>query len=96
MRSVQPARGGALGSPRRKAAVVVTCAALAAGLGASPAAQASPRDNLANARLCLNGGWKTLKTLDGRSFRNQGLCIVYALFGGRFAPPPSPTGGGGE
>ena len=31
--------------------------------------------------LCLHDGWKTLKTSNGRSFRNLGACVVYALFG---------------
>jgi len=67
-----------------------------AGLGATASAQAAPRDNLANARLCLHDGWKTLKTSSGRPFRNLGSCVVYALFGGQFALPPSPAPGGGE
>jgi hypothetical protein len=86
---------------RRKAAIVAAAGGVLVGaLGASAPAQAAPRDNLANARLCLRGGWKTLTTANGRSFRNQGLCIVYALFGGQFSPgtPPAPPGGdsGGE
>ena len=80
---------------RAAATVLVAASVLIAGLVASSPAQAAPRDNLANARLCLHDGWKTLKALDGRSFRNTGSCVVYALFGGQFAPPP-PSGGGGE
>ena len=80
---------------RRYVAVfLVAFVVLVAGLIASSPAQAAPRDNLAKARLCLHDGWKTLKTSDGRSFRNLGACVVYALFGGQFGTPPS--GGGGE
>ena len=80
---------------RRYAAIfLVACVVLVAGLVASSSAQAAPRDNLAKAKLCLHDGWKTLKTSDGRSFRNLGACVVYALFGGQFGTPPA--GGGGE
>jgi hypothetical protein len=34
------------------------------------------------ARLCRHGGWRTLQTSDGQSFRNQGRCIRYAKHGG--------------
>jgi len=74
---------------------------LVAGLVASPSAKAGPRENVANARLCLvNNGWRTLTTRNGSHFRNVGACVVYALFGGTFAtapttPPAPPTGGGG-
>jgi hypothetical protein len=54
-------------------------------------AQAAPRDNLANARLCLGGGWTTLQTAGNRPFRNVGWCVLYALVGGRFASPPPPS-----
>ena len=74
------------------------------GVGAltgGPAAQAAPRDNVQNARQCLNGGWHTLNTAEGKSFRNVRDCLFYALRGGQFAPSPSPTPpppptGGGE
>jgi len=82
---------------RRCAAIALTtCAVLVGGLVASSPAQAAPRDNVANARLCLNGGWRTLTTANGRHFRNLGQCVVYALVGGQFGtpPPPPPTGGG--
>ena len=75
---------------------------LIAGLVASPSAKAGPRENVANARLCLvNNGWRTLTTLNGGHFRNVAGCLVYALLGGKFAPttpttpPTPPTGGGG-
>jgi len=77
---------------RYAAIVVVACTVLVAGLGAGTA-QAAPRDNVANARLCLNGGWKTLTTSNGRHFRNVGQCVIYALFGGQFGsttPPATP------
>ena len=79
---------------RRHAAVfAVTCTGIATGLIASAPAQAAPRDNLAQAKRCQHDGWKTLKTIDGRSFRNQGWCIAYALLGGQFSST-TPTGGG--
>jgi hypothetical protein len=85
---------GSAGLRRRTATLLLASAVLAGGLAASSPAQASPRDNLANARLCLHDGWKTLKTANGHSFRNQGSCIVYALFGGQFAPSQPPSDGG--
>jgi hypothetical protein len=92
---------GRAGVRRRTATLLLTGAILVGGLAASSPAQAAPRDNLANARLCLRDGWKTLKTANGRAFRNVGTCVVYALFGGDFATPtspptvPPPTDGGG-
>ena len=70
----------------------VTVVAMLGGLFWSAPAQAAPRDNLANARKCLNGGWRGLQTSAGRSFPNVGWCVVYALVGGQFgsAPPPPP------
>jgi hypothetical protein len=80
---------------RYAATLLATTAIVVSGLIASSPAQASPRDNLANAKLCLlHQGWQTLKASDGSSFRNLGGCIVYALRGGQFAPPPPPAGGG--
>ena len=73
---------------------LVAASVLVTGLAASSPAQAAPPANVTNAKLCLHDGWKTLKTSDGRSFRNTGFCVIYAIFGGQFAPPPS--GGGGE
>jgi hypothetical protein len=75
-------------------AAVAGVATLGGSLWTAPA-QAAPRDNLANARLCLGGGWTTLRTTGNRPFRNVGWCVVYALAGGRFAtstptPPPPP------
>jgi hypothetical protein len=83
---------------RIAAAIALVVAAVAVGLAASSAAQAAPRDNIANARLCLRGGWQTLQTSSGRQFRGLGHCIVYALFGRQFAssgPGGSETGGTG-
>lgn len=91
MRLLLHAGGGRL----RLAAAIALAAAtvLLAGLLSAPPAQAGLRDNLANARLCLHGGWATLQTSTGRSFRNAGWCVIYALAGGQFgvpAPPPPP------
>jgi hypothetical protein len=74
------------------AIIVVACAVIVTGIASAPA-QAAPRDSLANARLCLHDGWKTLKTSDGRSFRNLGSCVVFAIFGGQFGST-TPSGGG--
>ena len=82
---------------RRYAAVtLVACSMLLTGLVAG-SAQAAPPPNLVNARLCLNNGWRTLTTSDGRHFRNVGQCVWYALFGGQFGTPSTGggTGGGG-
>jgi hypothetical protein len=80
---------------RRYAAVaLVACSMLLAGLVAG-SAQAAPPPNVVNARQCLNGGWRTLTTSDGRHFRNLGQCVVYALLGGQFGTPPSTGGSGG-
>jgi hypothetical protein len=92
MRLLRPKDGSKL--HRLAAIVLVAAVVLIAGFMSSSPAQAAPRDNLANARLCLHDGWKTLKTSNGRAFRNLGSCVVYALFGGQFAPPPSPGGSG--
>jgi hypothetical protein len=40
------------------------------------------------ARLCRHGGWRTLRTSDGQSFRNQGRCIRYAKHGGILTSQP--------
>jgi hypothetical protein len=37
-----------------------------------------------NAKLCQNGGWQTLRRLDGSLFANQGACVSYAAQGGTF------------
>ena len=84
------------GDRRRRAAALLVATVISIGIGvASAPAQAAPRDNLNNARRCLQGGWRTLTTSDGRSFRNLGQCVVYALRGGQF-PVSAPPGGGGE
>jgi len=79
---------------RRVATVLVAVSVAGAGLVASSTAQAAPPPSVQNAKLCLHDGWKTLKTSDGRSFRNVGQCVIYALLGGHFSTPPG--GGGGE
>jgi hypothetical protein len=79
---------------RRYAAVVlVACTVLVAGLASS--AQAAPPPNVVNARQCLHGGWRTLTTSDGRSFRNVGQCVWYALLGGQFGTPSTGGSNGG-
>jgi len=77
----------------------VALVALVGGL-AGPA-NAAPRDNFANARLCLvNAGWRTLVTTTGQHFRTPLQCVFYALSGRSFGttatttpppPPPAPT-----
>jgi hypothetical protein len=79
---------------RIAAAAALMVSALAVGLMTSSAAQAAPRDNLANARLCLRGGWHDLQTSRGRPFRGVAQCVVYALFGGKFAA--TDPGGSGD
>lgn len=78
---------------------LVTAVVLVVGLVSVTSGNAAPRDNLLNARQCLRGGWHTLQTSTGRSFRGPFGCIVYALRGGTFgavtppaeeAPPPPP------
>ena len=82
-------------SRRRAATILITTVVAVGALSGGTAAQAAPRDNWQNARKCLQGGWRTLKTLDGRSFRGVGQCVIYAMRGGQFAPaatstPPAP------
>lgn len=50
-------------------------------LGASPASAASNADN---AKLCQKGGWETVQTATGDSFKNQGDCVSYTAQGGQF------------
>lgn len=78
---------------------LVTVVVLVVGLVPATSGSAAPRDNLLNARKCLRGGWHTLQTTSGRSFRGPFGCIVYALRGGVFGvvtppseevPPPPP------
>jgi hypothetical protein len=75
---------------RRGATLLVTTVVGIAALTGGQAAQAAPRDNVQNAMKCLNGGWRTLTTSQGRSFRGVADCIVYALRGGQFGTPPPP------
>lgn len=39
-------------------------------------------------RMCKHGGWRTLQTSDGESFRNQGQCIRYTAHGGILSSQP--------
>lgn len=87
MRSCRLERGGRL---RLGVASLLAVAAIAV-TGLAAPAQAAPRDNLLNARLCLRGGWTTLQTSTGRSFRHVVWCLAYALNGGRFGTPEPPA-----
>ena len=81
--------GGRL--PLWAAIALVVSVVLVAGLLPASTATAAPPANVANAQRCLHGGWKTLFTLAGQPFKNQGACIVYALRDGVFG-----SAGGGE
>jgi len=79
---------------------LVTVVVVVVGLVSATSGVAAPRDNVLNARQCLRGGWHTLQTAGGRSFRGPFDCIVYALRGGAFGtvtppaeevPPPPPA-----
>ena len=76
---------------RRAATLLITTVVGVGALTGGTAAQAAPRDNVQNARQCLNGGWRTRKTAEGKSFRNVRDGLFYALRGGQFAAAPSPT-----
>jgi hypothetical protein len=89
-----------LGIGTRMRVGLVTVVVLAVGLVSATSGVAAPRDNVRNAALCLRGGWHTLQTTGGRSFRGPFDCIIYALRGNAFGtvtPPteevPPPTGG---
>jgi hypothetical protein len=87
-------QGGSMSTKMRLVAVMaLAVSAMAVGLATTSDAQAGPRQNLANARLCLRGGWTSLQTSDGRAFRSLGRCVVYALFGGEFGSAAPDTGG---
>ena len=36
---------------------------------------------------CKDGGWKTLSTAGGDSFKSQGQCVAYVIHGGTFEQP---------
>ena len=84
--------GGADRLRRGVALMLISVAVLVCGLVSSSTAQAAPRDNVANAKLCLHNGWRTLRTSTGGSFRNVGHCVIYALVGGKFGSAPAPPG----
>ncbi len=95
-----------LGIGNRLRVGLVTVVVVVVGLVSATSGAAAPRDNIRNATLCVRaGGWHTLQTANGRSFRGPFDCIVYALRGGAFGtvappteevpPPPPPSGGGG-
>ena len=82
------------GRARLGLAIVLT---LVFGLVGSTGASAAPGDNLRNAVKCLQraGGWQSLQTSSGGSFRGPFSCVIYALRGGAFGgivlpPPPAP------
>ena len=72
-------------------------AVFALGLLSSSMASASPGDNV-RGKPCFNGGWMTLYTSTGGTFKNQGQCVSYVVNGGVFgqAPGTPPPSGGGE
>jgi hypothetical protein len=76
--------------PRR----LIVAAVFVLGLVSSSVASASPGENV-RAKPCFNGGWMTLTTFTGGTFKNQGQCVSYVVNGGVFGQP-STGGGGGE
>ena len=90
-----------LGIGNRLRVGLVTVVVVVVGLVSATSGVAAPRDNVRNAALCVRaGGWHTLQTSTGRSFRGPFDCILYALRGGAFGtvtppaeevPPPPPA-----
>ena len=81
-----------LGIGNRLRVGLVTAVVVVVGLVSTASGVAAPRDNILNARQCLRGGWHSLQTNSGRTFRGPVDCILYALRGGTFGsvPPPPP------
>ena len=86
---MRPAHTGKVG--RRTAIAAVACVVATIGLARTSAVHAAPDSQ----RACFNNGWKTLKTVGGGSFKNQGACVSFAAQGGEFATS-LPSGGGVE
>ena len=80
-----------LGIGNRFRVGLVTVVVVVVGLVSATSGVAAPRDNVLNARQCLRGGWHTLQTTNGRSFRGPFDCIVYALRGGAFGTVTPPA-----
>jgi hypothetical protein len=75
---------------------LATVLAVGIGLASITSASAAPGDNLRNARQCLRGGWHSLQTSSGRSFRGPISCVLYAFRGGTLVavgstPAPGPV-----
>src|SRR6478752_1915564 len=77
---------------KSRVGVLALTATMGIGLvGLASPAGAAPGGNSANAKACQNGGWKTLQTSTGGSFKNEGGCVSYAAHGGVLTPAFQPT-----
>jgi hypothetical protein len=74
--------GGVMGGTAVVAFAVLSAVVPASALAHRGSAGRDP------ARLCQRGGWRTLQTSAGRSFRNQGQCVRYAAHGGSLGSAP--------
>ena len=63
--------------------------ALSAGMVVGVAGPASAASNAENAKLCQQGGWESLYSSTGASFKNAGDCVSYAAAGGQFFSVPA-------
>jgi hypothetical protein len=61
------------------ALAVLTVVVSALAFAGAPAAKA---DDVANAKLCLNGGWRNLMRSNATQFPSQFHCVQYSVFGG--------------
>ena len=66
-------------SPRRRERVYVRTPALLVGVSTASAATGG---DLANAKLCLQGGWRDLVTSEGAGFASGADCVLYVARGG--------------
>ena len=75
--------GGAL---RGAAVVAFAVLSISAVMPASALAHQGSRPSLT--KLCRHGGWRTLQTSRGRSFRNERQCVRYAAHRGNLRSRP--------
>jgi hypothetical protein len=68
----------------RRAAVIAVVALAGLSVLAGPAGAAG---NSANGKACQDGGWKTLLTSTGGTFKSQGVCVSYGARGGQYQQP---------